>query len=557
MRSFQLSCLLLLPLAAACHDSSDAASALTPVNTSLGIALVELASNGDLCLVAVSETAQGGSDLNGDGDTLDRVAHVLDLATGELTSTSLDVTPRFHEPLGPVPGELAVLLVSEAGQGGQDLNGDGDAGDLVVHVYDRRSKSVASLGISGTPVLLQDEFLCLLVSEEDENRDLDGDSVVRPGVMTVHLYDQARGELVNLGLETSLLPRLEAGFLALARSEFGGQDLNGDGDQDDPTVLHVYESATRTLTNVELAVSDMYPGAGLFVLNVHEGMNGGVDLNFDGDALDGVLRTLDPRTGILTDTGFSAPSGFTQARTTSTPAGSFVLATGETDGLDRNGDGDVGDTLPVIYEPHSGRSFDPGLALGVSAPLALFGQLVALRVNEAQQGLDLNGDGDEIDELLHVVDPVRRTVRRYDASPMPGMRAAGDLLVLTLLEEVEGEDLDGDSDREDAVPFLLDGRSGRLTNTRISSSGASFEGTEQRLLFLGREQLGPFDFRFEFQLHDVRTGKTHPLGLESSLTYFAGLGPSGRAAVASNEARRGEDLNGDGDLDDDVLFLVE
>ena len=78
------------------------------------------------------EAAQGGVDRNGDGDALDRILFVWDEAGG-LTSTGLSLTglaldgTQFSNPF--------VVLVSERHQG-TDLNADGDALDQVLHVVE-------------------------------------------------------------------------------------------------------------------------------------------------------------------------------------------------------------------------------------------------------------------------------------------------------------------------------------------------------------------------------------------------------------------------------------
>lgn len=76
-------------------------------------------------------------DLNGDGDALDRVLYGATLGSLDAVGTGL---------AAPVPGGVftfaprdfdagwAAFAVSEEEQGGQDLNGDGDANDAVLHV---------------------------------------------------------------------------------------------------------------------------------------------------------------------------------------------------------------------------------------------------------------------------------------------------------------------------------------------------------------------------------------------------------------------------------------
>src|SRR5262249_21045259 len=68
-----------------------------------------------------------GPDLNGDGDTSDRVVHLV-VGDGPITNLGRAATDVA------VSATTIAALVSEAAQGGIDLNGDGDATDTVLEV---------------------------------------------------------------------------------------------------------------------------------------------------------------------------------------------------------------------------------------------------------------------------------------------------------------------------------------------------------------------------------------------------------------------------------------
>ena len=106
----------------------------TGETTNLRIADSYFDASGDWLVVLVYERHQV-EDLNGDGDTWDQVLHVHNLATGETTNLRL--------VLGSVParwvvsGDWLVVWVSESGHGqAEDLNGDGDTRDEVLHLVD-------------------------------------------------------------------------------------------------------------------------------------------------------------------------------------------------------------------------------------------------------------------------------------------------------------------------------------------------------------------------------------------------------------------------------------
>src|SRR5688572_16173858 len=88
--------------------------------TNLGLAARRFAGDERVLVVGVPESAQGGMDLNADGDTLDEVAVAFDLDG----RTRHDLAVAFSSVSGaPLTVTLtAALVVSEAEQGQTDLN---------------------------------------------------------------------------------------------------------------------------------------------------------------------------------------------------------------------------------------------------------------------------------------------------------------------------------------------------------------------------------------------------------------------------------------------------
>src|SRR5207245_2104677 len=99
----------------------------------------------------VSEAGQGNTDLNGDGDTNDTVVEVHPAGSGGWTK--VPPPPPFAPPfvgqaadVTQVSGSLVAFITPECAWGGSvttgcpaggtDLNGDGDAGDRVLQLYD-------------------------------------------------------------------------------------------------------------------------------------------------------------------------------------------------------------------------------------------------------------------------------------------------------------------------------------------------------------------------------------------------------------------------------------
>jgi hypothetical protein len=176
--------------------------------------------DGELFSFVVSEAEQGQRDLNGDGDAEDFVLHVADLSRFATVNSGLEGRLLFAAPFGPLlppSGGRIPVPVAEFFQGGRDLNGDGDAQDVVLEIFDVRRRSVTNVGLA---IPLSASNLALL-------------SVIR-------------GD----------------GFVSVATLE-DGVDLNGDGDGVDP-VLQLVDLATGTITNTHRAVGANV-GAGAFV----------------------------------------------------------------------------------------------------------------------------------------------------------------------------------------------------------------------------------------------------------------------------------------------------
>ena len=126
---------------------------------------------------------------------------------------------------------------------------------------------------------------------------------------------------------------------------------------------------------------------GRLVFQVPESDQGGTDLNGDGDAGDVVALE----------------------------GGGLAIHVPEFDqGGDLNGDGDMIDEVVHIWDRATGVSTNLGLAGGLVYPVALGEGHFEFLVSEYSQGADLNGDGDTIDNVLHV---------------WPGVTAGGNPLV--------------------------------------------------------------------------------------------------------------------------------
>src|SRR5262245_49242392 len=243
MRSLPLplALLLLLPLPAAtgCIErTSDPEQPAVTATTNLGLGGIAFREGG-LRVLLVSEEQQA-RDLDGDGDVVDLVAHVLDTETRQVTNTGLVIGNRNLYSVPPwivSSGRTLAFGVNELATGALDRNGDGDAADDVLAVYDRDSDTVTNLGLAVTFVESTEELLAFDVTDGLPN-DYETEAFV---------HDLRTGETWSIGPKGTLSVLALAGeVVALAAHEEELGDLTGDGDETD-TVAAFYDVATRTL----------------------------------------------------------------------------------------------------------------------------------------------------------------------------------------------------------------------------------------------------------------------------------------------------------------------
>lgn len=227
----------------------------------------------------ISEKAHGDSDLNGDGDRDDLVAAVYDL----VSNLGWQDTFQAAEDIA-VTGSTVVLLSAESSQGNTDLNGDGDTDDRVVQLYKTATATVTAVAQAEDMVV--GEHLVALRSREAAQfaMDLNGDGDIGDDVLQV--YDLGSEQLINSGQAVTPCrfeacdPRIPyrvlndtVRFLTFESDQ--GQDLSGDGALDD-LVLQTFNvranasllslsslaQATASLTSAAFEVDEVGQRAG-------------------------------------------------------------------------------------------------------------------------------------------------------------------------------------------------------------------------------------------------------------------------------------------------------
>jgi len=238
---------------------------------------------------------------------------------------------------------LIAFVVDESAQGNADLNGDGDAEDAILHVFDARTQSTTNMRIAvqgsfTEGLALSDEFLAFAVDEQANGMtDVDGDGQADDVALLVYDLSKAPFGLAvpGLGLPNPLgfrnprralvdaHPTIADGLVGFFAAEsLASGDLNGDGDVLDYAVLQLFDPGSGIVLNSSLATSGWSQAviAGTWTVLVSEDGQG-QDLNGDGDTLDLVIHTYDPRTGgsETRDSPPIRPTAWRGARSSSSP----------------------------------------------------------------------------------------------------------------------------------------------------------------------------------------------------------------------------------------------
>ena len=444
-----------------------------------------LRSSGSTVVFTVGESAQGGADLNGDGDALDTVAFVRDVVDD--TTVGLGLACRFVPELRR---PFASVLVSEQQQG-VDLNADGDTIDDVVHVLDLETGATVNLGRSATSADWVGGSLVFASDELSDGVDHNGDGDAFDRVLT--RYDAVEGRLVTHPYAVRVWARTLGGVHRLAftvpEDDQFGQDLNGDGDVSADEVLHVLELDSGVVTNTGITLSLSAPlfVAGRFLGgSVSELWGGGVDLNGDGDAIDRVAHVYDLLTGEVTNLGLHGNvTGFTYGL-----LGMTVDEAGQSQDL--NGDGDQDDSgVVVLFDPLDRSTFVSALSVGGIGQRAVRdGPRTAIRAREVDGGgVDLNGDGDGFDTVLHLYDHCDGGLANLGVATGGGVRddtLAGRLLAFRVDEAGQGGvDRNGDGDALDRVLHVFDVAVSEGSFHRYGRGLGGSGGFEPRLRALG------------------------------------------------------------------------
>ena len=567
---------------------------------------------GPYVVFSVGEAEQGGTVLNGDGDSGDGVVHVVDGLSGTALSSglSIDVTPVGLQPTVQVlpaaaTGGIAWHLreIDE----GMPLNGDGDALDTLIAFVAPTNGVPPTLNPTGGATLTSAGVFMRAVVQYDEiahGADLNGDGDALDRVVALLDYTSN-----SLPVRFPLQLRPGASFVADAAGVgFGaylvdeatqgplnnGVVLNLDGDATDTLValvdLHAGLMVGNGLSNADpagpLAVTSLPAPTVAFV--VDEALaSPGVPLNGDADSTDFVPAALvggpPEKFPALTSPPLNAGPGSRHAFAYK----SFVVQVAAEEGLaDHNADLDTVDSEILFWADVSvaaptwstlapGFGGLAGLALDGGSAAMVWPGWLGLSVAEVSNGADLNGDGDQADQVFLLVDlsvkppvvhntgivPLNPASLPLTGATIPITGVGGDTGVLVQAVETANGDLNGDGDTIDTVlvyfswfaptvPVLLGDTGGLHAGVRGGAIAVTaYEG------LTNEDHNGDGDtLDFVFRVFDT-SGSVLEAGILSDASSVPVADDGTLWAFLRSEVAEQRDLNGDGDQSDLVLGI--
>ncbi len=313
---------------------------------------------------AYREGSQGVGDLNGDGDTLDFVPVIVDRATLAFTSSHGAVDQLETDLYVALDDQYLVTQVHEASQGA-DLNGDGDTNDKIPFVTTLATGVTASCGeaielrseiVMGTgwfAYLIVENFTTPQIDVNGDGDTFDAIPIVRilaPGVAGERIPIPHAVQLQGASSVQVRPLRAVGTQLAITVDESLNNLTDFDYDSDGvDQVPFVFDVPSRRMMNLACAQSGLSlskPGATLLAVTVYEAANNNHDLNGDGDALDAVTSVYDSRSGALLNAGFAT---FYVSASAANEMMIWAWEAGQS--ADLNGNGNQNDIVNVLYTP--------------------------------------------------------------------------------------------------------------------------------------------------------------------------------------------------------------
>jgi len=367
-------------------------------------------------------------------------------------------------------------------------------------------------------------------------------------------------------------------FFLVSESE-SFEDLNGDGDTNDP-VLFLWDTADPLTAAVSsgisaapgsLAASD---GRWCFFA-VGESAEGGTDFNLDGDTNDEAVAVWDGAAPGTPPT-VAARSCISSRLLASGSLVFFRVSEGAEGLTDLNGDADKADGVLYVWDGAAAVTPPSGSSLAATSDFVASGSLVFFRVSEGGQGnADRNGDGDTADSVVAVWDgatPLVAPVSSGCAANGNSLEASSGYAFFAVSEAAQGAsgtDFNADGDRFDSAPAVWNGATPGTPPTVAprAMAGDAMASSGSLVFFRVGESVDNFqDHNADGDTTDAvlfvwdgATPGTPPTnsGVSAESGFVATGGFCFFTVSEGAEGSGGTDLNADADAIDSVLHLYD
>ncbi len=322
-----------------------------------------------------------------------------------------------------------------------------------------------------------------------------------------------------------------------------GVDLNGDGDQLDD-VIRYYNVSSGITTNTTAVGYEPAIGGNIIAFLTDE-FSVAEDLNNDTDMDDIVIRYYDIASGTTNNTG---EVGYDVA--VDNGIITFTVSEGGF-GEDLNEDGDSIDRFIWYYNVSTGLTFNATTILGAYASKS--GNIIAFETWEEWDSIDLNGDGDTVDSIIRYYNMSTATITNTAA--VGHEVSINDNIIAFYTSEYDiGEDLNEDGDMSDRIIRYYNISSGTITNTAVYGTFPCVKGNviafETWEPDFGEDLNGDGSLDDNvIRYYDISTGATF---CTSAVGYYASV-DADMIAFYTYESSVDEDLNGDGDKADRII----
>jgi Ca2+-binding RTX toxin-like protein len=405
-------------------------------------------------LVFMANEAAENADLNGDG-SIDgqNVMQLWDSVTGEIHTLTgyAPVGGSFngvegpqHQPRVRFGDGIVAFALDESASGldvnGDDLTGDGDFVDDVLHIW-TRADGLVNTGMAlpigggsnafkvgnGRVVFRANEF-----QEHPEvipgTQDLDGDGAVNDS-NAVLAFDTATGAITSLG-ET-----LSGNSL---RIDEGDGVFAFDTGPFNASTLAIYDPVIGTATEI----AGLVDLSGSSSFDYRDGFAGLTDSVGGGEY---VFKVWDPVNGVV-DSGIEVHF---RGQTIVALENGWIAFTANESLIghpiaDLNGDGDMDDQVLHLWNPVAQSAINSGLAVNTSYELTAGDTVIAFVVNEVGQGSDVNGDGviSSQDDIVHVWDVANALPTNTSLGvEQSDVAAIADMVMFTATQAADGSAL--------------------------------------------------------------------------------------------------------------------